>query len=97
MAGAGCRWWASMRNQRFLLGKLKLEFFAQEFSQEALDFFRFFFGSGKAKERVIGVSYVVEPSIVRIVGVHCGQVLRLFQKRFCPLEVTAFPAFPGSF
>src|SRR6266436_2036270 len=53
--------------------------------------------NGKAKERVIGVSYVVEPSIVRIVGVHCGQLLRLFQKRFCPLEVTAFPAFPGSF
>src|SRR5260370_27519655 len=95
IAEEACCLCARMRDQRFLLGKFKLELFAQKFPQKVLNLLCFFFGSSEAKERIIGISHIIKPSIVRVVGVHRGQLLRFFQKCLCLLEVTTFSAFPG--
>src|SRR6266536_1603782 len=68
---------ACMSNQRFLLKHFKLESIAQEVSQLVLDFFFFLSWTCEAEERIICISYVVEPPIGGIVSVILANLLRL--------------------
>src|SRR5437773_6315035 len=65
MSGLGC----SMGNQGFLLRKLKLEGIAQKVPQGPFNLLCFRFWASKAKERVIGITHILESSEVSIVRI----------------------------
>src|SRR5664280_2954150 len=73
---AGC-----VRAQRFLLGEFQLERVTQEYPELLLDRLGFGLWPGKSEEAVIGIAHIMQPPIRRIVGVPCGQPLRLFEQR----------------
>src|SRR5258708_7723355 len=59
-----------MGDERFLLGKVELEFFSQERGNPLFDLLCFCFWPGECERKIIGVADIFEPSIVRIVGVN---------------------------
>ena len=67
-----------MSNERFGLGELELEGFAQKLPDALFDFFGFRFGASECQNKVIGVPTVFESSEAGIAGVFGGKCLSLF-------------------
>lgn len=80
-----------MGNQRFLFRQFQLEFFAQKGSESVFDLFCLCFGANECQSEVVGVSALLESSVVGVVGIDGGKFLRL---SFALLSGLLLPALP---
>src|SRR6266568_3233360 len=92
-----CRFSVSVCDEGLLLRKFQFESIAQEITQALFDFFDFFLRTCKSKQRVIGVSNIIQPPVVWIIRVNCWQLLRLLGQFACFFKFSFLPLFGGFF
>src|SRR5262245_17581899 len=84
-----------MGEQGLRCGEFELEPLAQELAELVLDAFRFVSWPDEAKQKVVRVANISEPSKLRIVGGLRAKVLGLLAQGHRPLLSTASPEIRG--
>jgi len=91
VAEKASRFGLCMRDQRFLLREIELQFVTQKRFDSCFDLLRFRSWSGVATEPVIGIAHVVKPPELGVIGLNRGQALGGLAQFSCLVFLASFP------
>ena len=68
---------AGVGDQGLVLAQRQLEILAQELGEAGPDLLGLGFRPGEPEQRVVGVTYLAQPPVAGIAGIHAGQAAQL--------------------